>query len=316
MVFLIQFITFISSQKMNKIFLITLLFIITGKLITASGQTTNNSNQTLPLDSASKVERLKNGLEKLKNELKNVSNDGKSPGAVHLLMGIDELALKRYPDALKDLSLSIKMNPDVKQAYLCRGAAYEALRDYQLAIDDYKSCLAAFKDNIQMSARLYAGIGKLQRMLKNYDDAVQSESTAISLAPVYSEAYLFRAYGYMDLRKYDLAILDLTTAMGGYLNNDKILAGIFYTRGEAKRYSKRYKDAINDYGEAIRLNPTNKLAYWNLAASYNNNGDYQLADEYYTKAIDFYKGDSKNLSRLYDDRALMEMGEQKIQAGH
>lgn len=297
---------------MKFFFLIILLFIIAGKLTPANAQAIGNSREALPLDSAAKAERLKIRLEKLKNDLKSVSNDGKSPGTVHFVMGVDELELKRYPEALKDLSLSIKMNPDFIQAYLYRGAVYEILKDYQLAINDYKTCLAFFKDNVQMSARLYSSIGKLQEMLNKYEDAVQSESTAISLAPVYSEAYLFRAYGYMDLRKYDLAILDFTTAIGGYQNNDKILAGIFYTRGEAKRYSKRYKDAINDYAEAIRLNPTNKLAYWNLAASYNNNGDYQLADEYYTKAIDFYKGDNKNLSRLYDDRALMEMGEQKF----
>ncbi len=283
-----------------------------GQLITANGQASANSKESLPLDSAAKVARLQKSIEKLTNDLKNVSNDGKSRATVHFLIGMDDAGLKRYSEAVKEFSLAIKLNPEMKQVYLSRGLAHDMLGHYELAISDYKTCLVVFKDNPQMSARLYYSIGKLQGMLKNFNDAVESESKAISLAHFYSEAYLYRGYGYMFLGKYDLAILDLTTAMGGYLNNDKILAGIFYTRGEAKRYVKRYKDAINDYAEAIRLNPTNKLAYWNLAASYNNNGDYQLADEYYTKAIDFYKGDSKSLSRLYDDRALMEMGEQKF----
>jgi tetratricopeptide (TPR) repeat protein len=297
---------------MKKIFVIALLFVLMGQLIRARGQTIANSKESLPLDSAAKVAHLQKNIEKLTNDLKNVSNDGKSPATIHFLIGMDEAGLKRYSEAVKEFSTAIRLDPEMKQVYLSRGLAQDMLGNYELAISDYKTCLVVFKDNPKMLARLYLSIGKLQGMLKNFDDAVEFESKAITLAPFYSEAYLYRGYGHMFLGKYDLAILDLTTAMGGYLNNDKILAGIFYTRGEAKRYSKRYKDAINDYAEAIRLNPTNKLAYWNLAASYNNNGDYQLADEYYTKAIDFYKGDNKNLSRLYDDRALMEMAEQKL----
>jgi tetratricopeptide (TPR) repeat protein len=280
--------------------------------MTAYGQAVANSKESVLPDSAARMARLQKSIEKLKNDLKNASNDGKSPGTIHFLIGMDEVGLKRYSDAVKEFSLAIKLNREMKQAYLYRGAAYEMLRNYELAISDYKNCLPDFKDNAQTSARLYSGIGKLQGMLKKYEDAVQSESIAISLVPFFSEAYVIRAYAYGGLHKYDLAILDFTTAIGGYQNDDKKLAGIFYARAEAKRYSKKYKDAINDYSEAIRLNPTNKLAYWNLAATYNNNGDYQLADKYYTKAIDFYKGDNKNLSRLYDDRALMEMGEQKF----
>lgn len=294
---------------MKKLFLILWLFLITSPLITVYGQPT--SKESFPLDSAAKAARLKKNIEKLTNELKTVSDDGKSPAVVHFLIGLDETGLKRFSDALKEFSLAIKLNPEMKQVYFYRGAVYESLKDYESAINDYKVSLTLFKDNIAVSAKLYGGIGKLQGNLKKYEDAVQSESTAISLAPFYSEAYLFRALAYNALAKYELAILDFTTAIGGYSNNDKILGGIFYGRAEAKRYSKRYKDAINDYLEVIRLNPSNKLAYWNLAASYNNNGDYQLADDYYTKAIAFYKGDNRNLSRLYDDRALMEMGQQK-----
>lgn len=180
-------------KKMKKIFLIALLFNLMGQFNTVNGQAIANSKEPLPLDSTARVARLQKSIEKLTNDLKNVSNDGKSPATIHFLIAMDEVGLKRYADAIKEFSLAIKMNPEMKQAYLYRGAAHEMLRDYELAITDYKTCLPDFKDNVQTSARLYSGIGKLQGMLKKYEDAVQSESTAISLAPFYNEAYLFRA---------------------------------------------------------------------------------------------------------------------------
>jgi len=48
------------------------------------------------------------------------------------------------------------------------------------------------------------------------------------------------------------------------------------------------RNAINDFSLAIKLWPENKIAYWNRAAAYRGNGDYQLATDDYSKAIAFF----------------------------
>ncbi len=113
--------------------------------------------------------------------------------------------------------------------------------------------------------------------------------------------------------KNELAILDFTTAMGGYENNRKLLSGLFLGRADAKIRLKKYKDAINDYSAVIELIPDNKSAILQRAACYYYNGDYQLADNDYNKMIIYYKNDNKKLARLYDDRSVMEMGLQQCQ---
>ena len=59
-------------------------------------------------------------------------------------------------------------------------------------------------------------------------------------------------------------------------------------RGKAVAHNElgEYEKAIEDYSEAIRLNPKDSIAYNNLGHSYGKLGDHQKALEYYQKAME------------------------------
>jgi tetratricopeptide (TPR) repeat protein len=271
------------------------------------GQAVATVHRTMPVDSAARVAQFKRNIENFTNALKQTKDD-KSLGGIHMLLGVNEAALKQFSKAISDFSLALKLNPDLKDCYIYRATSYEAIKDYASAIVDYEKVLTFITNNPKSSALLYTTIGRLQLRLRQFDRAIKSDSTAISLNPLIGEAYANRAWAYVSIGKNELAILDFTTAMGGYENNRKLLSGLFLGRADAKIRLKKYKDAINDYSTVIELIPDNKSAILQRAACYYYNGDYQLADDDYNKMIIYYKNDNKKLARLYDDRSVMEMG--------
>jgi tetratricopeptide (TPR) repeat protein len=244
--------------------------------------------------------------------LKGNNHSKSSLAPIYFLRATAESKLNQFNKAINDYTSSISLNPRVRDAYWNRGLSYEHIKNYPLALTDYKEALLYSNTDIDGSAVLYDNIAIIERKLKQYDKAIEADSMAIMLNPGLTRAYESRGQSYVMLRKYQLAINDFSIAAEGYHDNNYILSRIYFERAEMKRALKQYKDAINDYSFAIKLEPGNKFAYWDRAASYNKNGDYQLANDDYSKAILLYKGDNISLSRLYDDRAQMEKGLQQF----
>ncbi|MDB5134323.1 MAG: hypothetical protein JWP37_926 [Mucilaginibacter sp.] len=289
---------------MKKIFPVLYVLISACYFNAAFGQAVATVNR--PIDSATWAKQT---IQFTTRVIKIHSNLKALPG-MYFLRGKAHADLKQYQDAIQDLSSAILTNPQLLDAYWERGLCYEKTKNYQCALNDYKKALSFVKDNPMQVAVLNTNIAIVNRHLKHIEQAIKSDSIAIAAEPGYTAAYTNRAELYMVTGKYQLAIEDLTTTLNSK-NTKQFFSMILSNRADAKRMLKKYKDAINDYSYAIELAPGNKLAYWNRAAAYNKNGDYQLANDDYSKAIIFYKGDNKNLSRLYDDRALMEMGLQQ-----
>jgi Tfp pilus assembly protein PilF len=62
-------------------------------------------------------------------------------------------------------------------------------------------------------------------------------------------------------------------------------ANAYFNSGLAFLNRKRYDEAIGDFTEAIRADPTYTLAYFNRARAYDNRGNYDKAVSDYTEAI-------------------------------
>jgi len=220
--------------------------------------------------------------------------------------------LEKTDDALKDYNKAIELNPQSSDAYWGRGVIYDNDGKYQLSIADYKTAISLAKGNDinEGLAILYCNIANNEAALTNYTEALQADSISITLNEQYSRAYKVRGDIHGAQHNFTAAVDDLTKAIFSYKDDDaKGLSYIYTDRADAKRNLDKNKDAINDYSMAIKLNPDNGVAYWNRAATYHQNSDYELAADDYTKAMTFYKDDTKNLSELYDNRATNELGQ-------
>ena len=63
------------------------------------------------------------------------------------------------------------------------------------------------------------------------------------------------------------------------------LAEAFNTRGIGYRLKGEYDRAIQDYGQAIKLNAKSATAYANRGVAYDNKGEYDRAIQDYDQAI-------------------------------
>ncbi|WP_439695447.1 tetratricopeptide repeat protein [Mucilaginibacter sp. AW1-7] len=211
--------------------------------------------------------------------------------------------LKLYAEAIKDETAAILADPNFGDAYWNRAIAYGSTGEYQKAIADYNKAVPFNAGNNENLSTLYDNIALNERKIKQYKQAIEHGTKAISLNSQNGDAYWNRAAAHGQNGDYQQAVDDYTTAMYFNQEDPKELSNLYQFRGRNKRNLKQYKDAINDYNTSVKLNPDNGDAYWDRGLVYQRNGDYLLSANDFTKAMEFYQEDKQNLAILYDNRA-------------
>jgi len=89
----------------------------------------------------------------------------------------------------------------------------------------------------------------------------------------------------------DVVIEGCTAVIQSNQDPPQKLATAFDNRGVAYRLKGEYDHALQDYEQAIRLNPDNANAYNNLGVIYRIKGDYDRAIADYDEAIWLKNGD-------------------------
>ncbi len=179
--------------------------------------------------------------------------------------------------AIEYLTNSIRLKPDLAEAYDNRGTAYDNLGQHQRAIKDRDEAIRLKPDNADgyyNRGNTYNNLGQYQRAIKDYDEAIR-------LKPDYAKAYVNRGIAYSKIGQYQRAIEDCDEAIR--LKPD--LAEAYDNRGTAYDNLGQHQRAIKDYDEAIRLKPDYANAYGNRGNAYRNLGQYQRAIQDFNEAI-------------------------------
>ncbi|WP_184550194.1 tetratricopeptide repeat protein [Mucilaginibacter sp. FT3.2] len=214
--------------------------------------------------------------------------------------------LKLYREAIADETIAIAASPQYPFAYWNRGFAYSRAGEFQQGINDYTKAIPFFKANNQNLSILYDNRGSNEVSLKQYDKAINDFTLAIAQHVPQGGAYWHRAFINNIKGNYQQAIDDYTSAIFYVTENPLQMALIYDGRGVSKRNLKQYRESINDFNTAIKLNPNSGNLYWHRGFTYQVNGDYQLAVDDYTAAMPFYQADKENLALLYENRSINE----------
>jgi TonB family protein len=117
--------------------------------------------------------------------------------------------------------------------------------------------------------------------------------------------YQKRAYENAVKGEYDLAVNDYNEAIK--LNPKEV--SLFINRGRAHQNKKNYDLAIADYNTAIELNPNEATAYYNRGDSHEKKGDAQQAMSDYQKVLELDANNESakiNLKRLQAEQLKAE----------
>ena len=142
---------------------------------------------------------------------------------------------------------------------------------------------------------------------KKNQEAIDACTEFLKANPGDARAYFGRAKAAMQLDNIDSAIADYTWIIDAKTSTPEEKADAYELRGECHNRKKNVGQAMADYSEAIRLNPSNPHAWNNRGGLYASQGqlDEALAD--YTAAI----GVDKEYARAYANRgdAYLAKGE-------
>ena len=159
-----------------------------------------------------------------------------------------------YHKAITYYSEIIEAYPHIADVYINRGAAYESIGDFDLALDDLNTAL-----ELEPKFMAYNNRGSVYFKNRDYWRAIKDFSDALKLDPGNSPAYIHRGHAFSNLALYDCALQDYNEAMARDPGNAAIytsLGFVYYIRGD-------HDNAIRNYDQALKLDSRDPYAYLN-----------------------------------------------------
>ena len=164
--------------------------------------------------------------------------------------------------AIEDFNQALRVNPSNAEVYYSRGRAYADKGDNDRAIQD---CDQALRTNPTYAAAF---------ILRGNAYALQSTTTTApcrtSSRPP-TESSLRRRIYYTIINA--MAIMAASIWIVAVRNSEPSDADSFYGRGLAYSHKGDHHRAIQDYNEALRINPNYSAALYNRRTAYAHEGD-------------------------------------------
>lgn len=221
-----------------------------------------------------------------------VSNISKVDIAMlRVVRGQAYLLAEEYDAAIADFTAAIDVPATPKDTcaalgniFIFRGDAYQGLRRFRDAAEDFKRAVVCEPENAVVRFKLGTAYFYFDRT-----NAVDALSEAIKLKPGYLEALMERAKNYENMQDFDKALADY----GEILRIDPNNAGAYHNRATIYSALGRVDDALADCDKAIALDPANPLSFLNRAYLH-----------FFKKDIKAARADLDRAKALYDDPVL------------
>ena len=183
-------------------------------------------------------------------------------------------AIAGDPDrAIQDLDQAIQLDPKNAAAYIRLGATYARKGGNDRAIRNYDEAIRLDPKNVLG----YIGRGEFYAgFAGNHERPIQDYNRAIEIDPNNSLAYVDRGNSYESTDDHDRAILERLRP------SDPVSPKKCCCLHRPRRHSTskgNYDRAIQDYGQAIQLDPTNVNTYSNRGRAFLYIGNFNAAAE-------------------------------------
>lgn len=221
--------------------------------------------------------------------------------------GLARFMAKEYREAVEDLSFYLNYEPNYFQSLYYRGKAYSYLGTHNEALRDFDRCLQLLPGDLSTTlARAYARLN-----LKNWEDASVDFSTYIQAKPEKPWPYYWRAEAYWHCGRPQDCLADLDVIIqkdpdsnpwyyyqrarfrsyaddnsGAIADLDRFIemnscAKGYCTRGLIYYSAKQLDKSIQDFSEALMLDPKHLLSRYARISSFFESGDIENAERDY-----------------------------------
>jgi tetratricopeptide (TPR) repeat protein len=171
-------------------------------------------------------------------------------------------ALRRFPEAVADLSKAVEMDPNLIVAYINRAGIY---LEHQMYVEAIHDC----SRSLQISPNIAIGYclrGSAYLQLGKHKETISDCTKAINLDPSIVQTYFSRAVAYLGRRRYSEAIADCTQA----LSIDPNIPHTYMIRGLAYLGQEKTEEAVNNFDTAKKLNPSYQTMVEGIMHEYYN----------------------------------------------
>lgn len=160
-----------------------------------------------------------------------------------------------FENAISDFNHSIHLDPDYDLPYFNLAVLYSIKGEWEKSIDFYEKSLKINESNDK--AWYYLSLDALE--IEDHDLALKSLSNAINLDPENDFYYYERALIYREIGSIKRALIDVDNALELFKSDDYYnLKGLIHVQIED------YQTAVQNFHQAIKVNPQNYNAYVNM----------------------------------------------------
>jgi len=206
---------------------------------------------------------------------------------------------KDYKGAIEEFNKALKLENDNGMTFWERAVCYENLEDYKNALSDIDIAIGYLKANKDWLYKLYFDKGFYEYKMLDYKDANADFTNSLDINPKYGKVYYYRALSYKENRDYQLAINDCKKAIELFADSKESLPSIYNLKGISEDFLDDYKSAIEDYNQALEINPKFARVYINRGDVYKEDGNNKAALADYNSAMPFYDKDKVTTATLY-----------------
>jgi tetratricopeptide (TPR) repeat protein len=225
------------------------------------------------------LEMYDEALETLRKEEKLKPAD---PARTFFEIGYAYKGLKNDSEAIVYYSKAIDEDPVYSIVYKHRGYCYYRLKQYEKALEDFKSYAGLEFDEID-DPDFWYDKGWTENDLGKYKEAVSSLQKAVKLDDTFVEAYSELGYSHYRLRQNDDALRNYRIAIG---INPKDYHSLFGIADVYFDNLDNHDSAMLYYEKGVAVNQKTKSAYYRLGWCYNEKERYADAIAALKKAIE------------------------------
>ena len=204
--------------------------------------------------------------------------------------GIALTKIEKYAESVENYDKAINLKKDYVDAYLNKGISLRIIKKYKESINCFKTCIKLKPKE----PKIYNNLGNVYGEIKNFNTAVECYSKALQLNKNFGEAYGNRGRILSRFNHHKLAIDDFEKALKNGDNFDDILGDLFFAKMNFCDWENFYKfkeqieNGINNKKKIIRPFPL-------LSLNDNQNQHKIVAEQYAKEQI----SQISNFSRMF-----------------